>query len=99
MTLVDKAGVMVAQYVVTFRKLSTVILSFLVYGKPVHTVHILGGICFMTACLLKLKVFDEVNHRISEYCAQNPRLGTKILVDTFIGYEHGKFRKSPAAGP
>jgi len=52
--LIQKAGALINQYVSASRKLFSVILSFIMFGRPFYFMHGIGFIFFVFACFLKI---------------------------------------------
>ena len=54
--LIQQAGALINQYVSASRKLFSVILSFMIFGRPFYFMHGIGFIFFAFACLLKISM-------------------------------------------
>lgn len=52
--LIAKAGALINQYVSASRKLFSVVLSFVMFGRPFYLMHGVGFVLFATACALKV---------------------------------------------
>lgn len=54
--LIQQAGALINQYVSASRKLFSVILSFIMFGRPFYFMHGVGFLFFALACLLKISM-------------------------------------------
>merc|ERR1719189_200072 len=52
--LIAKAGALINQYVSASRKLFSVVLSFIMFGRPFYLMHAVGFVLFAAACALKV---------------------------------------------
>ena len=54
--LIKTAGSTNAEIVKSCRKVFTIVLSFVLYAKPVETLHIVGGAVFIASVLISMKL-------------------------------------------
>ncbi len=54
--LIKTSGSTNAEIVKSCRKVFTIVLSFLLYAKPVETLHIVGGVVFIGSVLISMKL-------------------------------------------
>merc|ERR1719384_1072947 len=73
-SLIAKAGALINQYVSASRKLFSVILSFIIFGRPFYFMHGVGFIFFAAACILKVSMHENRNRTHSTKTKLSPSL-------------------------
>ena len=81
--LIQKSGALLNQYISAFRKLFSVILSFIIFLKPWNYIHSVGFLLFTLASILKvLKVsaFNNYNNKHNNNISNNNNNNNEYLL-------------------